>query len=170
MHTRATDTAAAARRLRLLGSCSGSPRPRPGPHLGLALLQQRLQALLRGPALVVVADQEDDVVPAVDTHHLEPHTGLVRVGRHRAKEAQVYALRRHGRAEGPRRAAFAQAALHTPGTLLPPSSTLTPLGDLPEPGAPLPLPSPTAGFSPHPTPSNRRNRSWGFAQQHPDRH
>ena len=85
--TRATDTAA-ARRLLLLRAA-----PRPGPHLGLALLQQRLQAFLRRPALVVVADQEDDVVPAVDAHHLEPHAGLVGVGRHGAQEAQVDALR-----------------------------------------------------------------------------
>ena len=85
--TRATDTAA-ARRLLLLRAA-----PRPGPHLGLALLQQRLQAFLRRPALVVVADQEDDVVPAVDAHHLEPDAGLVGVGRHGAQEAQVDALR-----------------------------------------------------------------------------
>lgn len=62
-------------------------------HLGLALLQQRLQALLGRAALVVVAHQQDDVVPAVHAHHLEPHARLVRVGRHGAQEAQVDALR-----------------------------------------------------------------------------
>lgn len=65
-------------------SCSKRTSPGPGPHLGLTLLQQRLQALLRRPALVVVADQQDDMVPVVDAHHLKPDAGLVRVGRHGA--------------------------------------------------------------------------------------
>lgn len=63
-----------------------------GPHLGLPFLQQRLQALLRCPSLVVVADQQDDVVPVVDSHHLKPDAGLVGVGRHGAKETQVDTL------------------------------------------------------------------------------
>lgn len=63
-----------------------------GPHLGLTLLQQRLQALLSCPALMVIADQQDDMVPVVDSHHLKPDAGLVGVGWHRAKEAQVDAL------------------------------------------------------------------------------
>jgi len=115
--------------------------------LGLALLQQRLQALLRGPALVVVADQEDDVVPAVDAHHLEPHAGLVGVGRHRAEEAQVYALRGHRRAEGPAGGALptlppAAADARRPRSpgpcrLLAPRSHRW--GRLPEPETPMPL-------------------------------
>lgn len=62
------------------------------PHLGLALLQQRLQPLLGGSALVVVADDQDDVVPPELPHQVEPHLGLVRVRRHGPQERQVDAL------------------------------------------------------------------------------
>lgn len=63
-----------------------------GPHLGLTLLQQCLQTLLRCSSLMVIADQQDDMVPVVDSHHLKPHTGLMGVGWYSSEEAQVDAL------------------------------------------------------------------------------
>lgn len=68
-------------------------RPR-ASHLGLPLLQERLQPLLRSAALVVIAHDQDDVIPAELAHHVKPHLGLVGVRRHRAQERQVDALRR----------------------------------------------------------------------------
>ena len=41
---------------------------------------------------MVVADDEDDVVPAKLPHHVEPHVGLVGVRGHRPKEGQMDAL------------------------------------------------------------------------------
>lgn len=56
----------------------------PAPsHLSFPLLQQRLQPLLGGAALVVIADDQDDVIPAELTHHVKPHVCLVGVGRDR---------------------------------------------------------------------------------------
>lgn len=46
-------------------------------HLGLPLLQKGLESLLCGSTFVVVADDQDDVVPAELTHHVEPHVRLV---------------------------------------------------------------------------------------------
>lgn len=54
--------------------------------LGLSLLQQRLQPLLGGSALVVVADDQDDVVPPELPHQVEPDLSLVGVRRHRPQE------------------------------------------------------------------------------------
>lgn len=65
-------------------------------HLGLPLLQQRLQPLLGRPPLVVVADDQDDVVPVELAHQVEPHVRLVGVRRHGAQEGQVDALRGGG--------------------------------------------------------------------------
>lgn len=65
--------------------------------LGLSLLQQRLQPLLSGSAFVVIADDQDDVVPPELSHQVEPDVGLVGVRRHRPQERQVDALRRRGR-------------------------------------------------------------------------
>lgn len=72
------------------------PRPQLS-HLGLPLFQQRLQPLLGGSALVVVADDQDDVAPAEFAHQVEPHVGLVGVGRYRAQEGEVDALEDGGR-------------------------------------------------------------------------
>lgn len=65
-----------------------------GTHLGLPLLQQRLQPLLGGAALVVVTDYQDNVVPVEFPHQVEPDVGLVGVWRHRPQEGQVDALPR----------------------------------------------------------------------------
>ena len=68
-------------------------------HLRLSLFQERLQPLLGGPPLVVVADDEDDVVPAELAHHVEPDVGLVGVGWDGAEEGQVDALGVGGRSK-----------------------------------------------------------------------
>lgn len=68
-------------------------RPRTA-HLGLPLLQKRLQSLLGGSTFVVVADDQDDVVPAELTHHVEAHVHLVWVRRHGAQEGKVDTLGR----------------------------------------------------------------------------
>lgn len=60
--------------------------------LGLTLLQQGLQSLLGGSALVVVAHDQDDVIPPELPHQVEPHLCLVGVWRHRPQERQVDAL------------------------------------------------------------------------------
>lgn len=60
-------------------------RPRVS-HLRLPLLQERLQFLLSRAALVVIAHDQDDVIPAELAHHVKPHLGLVGVRRHRAQE------------------------------------------------------------------------------------
>lgn len=62
--------------------------------LGLSLLQQRLQSLLSGSSFVVVADDQDDVVPPELPHQVEPDVSLVGVRRHRPQERQVDALRK----------------------------------------------------------------------------
>lgn len=62
--------------------------------LGLSLLQQSLQTFLGGSALVVIAHNQDDVVPPELSHEVEPDLSLVRVGRHGPQEGQVDALRR----------------------------------------------------------------------------
>lgn len=75
----------------LIHSSSGHPRT---AHLGLPLLQKGLESLLCGSTFVVVADDQDDVVPAELTHHVEPHVRLVRVRRHSAQEGKMNTLRR----------------------------------------------------------------------------
>lgn len=74
----------------LTHSSYGHPRT---AHLGLPLLQKGLESLLRSPTFVVVADDQDDVVPAELVHHVEPHVRLVRVRRHGAQEGKMDTLR-----------------------------------------------------------------------------
>lgn len=62
------------------------------PYLGLSLLQQRLQSLLGRSSLVVVADDQNDVVPAELSHQVEPDLGLVGVRWDGPQEGQVDAL------------------------------------------------------------------------------
>lgn len=63
-------------------------------HLGLSLLQEGLEPLLSSPALVVVAHDQDDVVPVELAHQVEPNVRLVGVRRDGPQEGQVDALRR----------------------------------------------------------------------------
>lgn len=62
-------------------------------HLRLSFLQKRLQLFLRRPAFMIIANDQDDVVPAKLSHHVEPDLGLMRVWRHCAQERQVDALK-----------------------------------------------------------------------------
>lgn len=61
-------------------------------HLRLPLLQQGLQSFLCCSSLVVIAHDQNDVIPLELAHHVEPHLGLVRVGRYRAQEGEVDTL------------------------------------------------------------------------------
>lgn len=61
-------------------------------HLGFSLLQEGLEPLLSSPPLVVVAHDQDDVVPVELAHQVEPHVRLVGVGRDCPQEGQVDAL------------------------------------------------------------------------------
>lgn len=63
-----------------------------GAHLGLSLLQQRLQSLLRGASFMVIADNQDDVVPPELSHQVKPDLSLVGIRWHRPQERQVDAL------------------------------------------------------------------------------
>lgn len=64
----------------------GAPERPKSSHLRLPLLQERLQPLLSRTSLVVIAHDQDDVIPAELAHHVEPHLGLVGVRRDRAQE------------------------------------------------------------------------------------
>lgn len=75
---------------RSYGSCFRHPRT---AHLGLPFLQKGLESLLCGSTFVIVAYDQDDVVPAELTHHVEPHVCLVRVRRHCAQEGKMDTLR-----------------------------------------------------------------------------
>lgn len=66
-------------------------------HLGLTLLKQCLQSLLGGSALVVVADDQDDVIPVEFAHHVKPNMGLMGIGGDGSQEGQVDALNRRRR-------------------------------------------------------------------------
>lgn len=70
-----------------------NPRGAGASHLCLSLLQQGLEPLLSGPPLVVVAHDQDDVVPVELAHQVEPHVRLVGVGRDCPQEGQVDTLR-----------------------------------------------------------------------------
>lgn len=41
---------------------------------------------------MVIAHDQDDVIPLELTHHVKPHLGLVGIGWHRAQEGEVDAL------------------------------------------------------------------------------
>lgn len=60
--------------------------------LGLSLLQQCLQSLLSSSSFMVVADDQDDVVPPELPHQVEPNLSLVGVRGHGPQEGQVDAL------------------------------------------------------------------------------
>lgn len=62
-------------------------------HLGFTFLQQRLQPLLGGSALVVVTDDQNDVVPPELSHQVKPHLSLMGVGWYGPQERQVDALK-----------------------------------------------------------------------------
>lgn len=62
-------------------------------HLGLSLLQEGLEPLLSSPALVVVAHDQDDVVPVELAHQVEPNVCLVGVRRDGPQKGQVDTLR-----------------------------------------------------------------------------
>lgn len=62
--------------------------------LGLSLLQQGLQPLLGSATLMVIADNQDDVVPPKLPHQVKPDLCLVGIRRHGPQERQVDALQR----------------------------------------------------------------------------
>lgn len=61
-------------------------------HLCFSLLQEGLQPLLGGPSLVVVAHNQDDVVPVKLAHQVEPNMGLVGIWGDCAQKGQMDAL------------------------------------------------------------------------------
>lgn len=63
-------------------------------HLCFSLFQKGFKPLLSSAPLVVVAHYKDDMVPVELAHQVEPHMGLVGVGRDCAQEGQVDTLER----------------------------------------------------------------------------
>lgn len=63
-------------------------------HLGFPFLQEGLEPLLSGTALVVVAHNQDDVVPVELAHQVEPNVRLVGVGGDGPQEGQVDTLQK----------------------------------------------------------------------------